>query len=68
MKLEVHENSQKIIEFGEVGHSFFIILQGSVGVYIPDRERVDEKVYTRRRNQSLDIQEDLGKYAARLQR
>ena len=66
MKLEMHEKSQKIVNFGDDGESFFIILKGSVGVYLPDRERVPDKVFNKRVNQSLDLKSEITKYANRL--
>ena len=49
MKLEIYEKDSKIINYGDPGEKFYMILKGFVSVYIPDRAKVPEEVYNQRK-------------------
>ena len=38
MNLEVAEKDKMIIKFGEFGYTFYVVVTGSVGIYIPTKE------------------------------
>lgn len=37
MTLKIFEEGENVINFGEIGDQFFVILQGSVSVLIPNK-------------------------------
>ena len=48
MTLEEFEEGQNVVKFGEIGRKFYMILKGSVGIFVPDRIEVDESVRNER--------------------
>jgi CRP-like cAMP-binding protein len=49
MMVEEYEQGQTLFNCGEVGTKFYIILTGSVGVYIPEKVKITEPVRKERK-------------------
>lgn len=61
MTLEEFQVGQNIVKFGEIGHKFYMILKGSVGIFIPDRIEVDEDVREERQQLARKLKNDIGR-------
>ena len=44
MTVEEFDAQKMVFKYGETGHKFYIILEGKVGVLIPERVRVEPEV------------------------
>ena len=39
MNIEVAEKNKMIIRFGDIGYTFYVVVKGSVGIYIPTQNK-----------------------------
>ena len=61
MTLEEFENGENVVKFGEIGKKFYMILKGSVGIFVPDRIEVDMDVKEDRQQAAKKIRNDIGR-------
>lgn len=49
IKLQIFEKNSTIINYGDVGENFYMLLKGHVSVYIPEMVKVSETDYKERK-------------------